>query len=257
MSSAVATEQELNDVNNEFEEDFTLMTGQTSKINQEEEKDSDIDDVSAEEEMDSELEKLEEESDYIDDQDEYDSDSERIDGGNLEINPVKKEKDVSKKLKLGKNIVLEEESDYIDEQDEYESDLGSTDDGNLKTKPVRKGKDISKRHKLNKADVLEEIEEDTIKAKKRKVSDSGTTKNKKANLTSLASNCTDDEHDSLSKDQISEPELEEESENKGAIKKNEDGSWEDIYGRLRAKDGAVINVSLEKFSTQAHVFQLT
>ncbi|KAJ8969085.1 hypothetical protein NQ317_016330 [Molorchus minor] len=34
---------------------------------------------------------------------------------------------------------------------------------------------------------------------------------------------------------------------KGIVKRNSDGTWEDIYGRLRNKDGAVLNKKEEKY----------
>lgn len=192
MSSAVATEQELNDVNNEFEEDFTLMTGQSNKNKVD---DYDNQDVSDEEQMNSGSEEQEEESDYVDDQDEYESDSESSDDEKLETKPVENEKKISKKLYLNKNNVPEDNS--------------------------------------------------ATKTKKRKGSIDSTIKNKKTKLTDGDYISTDDEHDSFDEDEGSEFDSEHESKNKDAPEMNEEGTWEDIYGRLRTKDGTVISVSSE------------
>ncbi|XP_018561750.1 nucleolar MIF4G domain-containing protein 1 homolog [Anoplophora glabripennis] len=212
MSSTIATEQELNEANNEFEEDFTLMTGQANGT-KEKENDSSIEDTDSDEDMNSESEQLsEEENDDINDQ----SEDEDMNGESEELS--------------------EEENDNINDQSEYETDSETVENEKYSTKKEKVKEQKSKNN-------VGEVGKAT-KRKKGKGSNTSPTRDKKVKLNSLDTNPAV-EGDISNEDQVSESEKNFDTE--GTMKQNEDGTWEDIYGRLRTNDGAIVTKSEEKY----------
>lgn len=118
-----------------------------------------------------------------------------------------------------------EPSDVTDSEDNLESgsDLESPADQKQDDSDVKNNKSNSKKRK---------IDDDTVGAKSKKM------KAQKDNDASDILSNDDNDSDLLSNDDI----MSEEDEEKHRETKH--GEWQDIYGRLRDKDGTVIQVSL-------------
>lgn len=219
MKDAVEAEKELLNANDDFDEDFALMTGSKikskSKINQNNQDTSE----NNEEEFDDENDGLDDFEDLLNEDDESD-------------------------LDLGE----EEEYEDINEEDLQED--YSSDEADLKFKSGINKKDITESD--NDVEHGDSDGSEQLVNKKRKKSNGNVNKSKKkvkfaddssdedteelednSDADVLTDNSDEDNLDSENKEEIS----------KSKSKMNPDGTWEDIYGRLRGKDGSVITVS--------------
>ncbi|VEN41663.1 unnamed protein product [Callosobruchus maculatus] len=115
----------------------------------------------------------------------------------------------------------------LDEMEEY---TDSEDDGHQKNKM----KSINKHDFSDKSDI-------SVNSRKRKSNEQNSTQKKRKT--------SEDSEDEIDTEENYESDVSEASEMhiKGAAKVNEDGTWEDIYGRLRAKDGSVISQKESKY----------
>ncbi|CAH0564818.1 unnamed protein product [Brassicogethes aeneus] len=186
MKGVAETEKELMDANDDFDEDFALMTGkEVEKPKKNKKKNKMKNDAFKENSEDEELE--------INEDDEDNSDFEAL----------------------------------LNEDDESDLDIedfsGNDDDDDLMGEE-------------------EEIKEPKSKNNnKRKHSGEKAPKDKKVRFT--------EDPESFEESESSENENEELEENSDTEEKktNPDGTWEDIYGRLRAKDGSVVMTNEQKY----------
>lgn len=248
--NAVAAEQGLHEVNDQFEEDFTLMTEQNPNNDS-------VDSINSEN-ADSEIEYDQEtQSDSPDDDNEDEEDTTEYEcRDNIKTSSKRKlpcQEMVNCKRKE-QGVEHDDDDDNSDDENNSkneESDLGydednqsdSADDDNEYSEDEdgtteydkRFGNKNSSKRKLHAQKMLkskrmkQEVDHDNS-YNDNSISDLGEYSEEEAGSGNPEANT--DDSDKESDDDT--------RENKGFVKRNPDGTWEDIYGRLRSKDGSVI-----------------
>ncbi|KAJ8953596.1 hypothetical protein NQ318_003020 [Aromia moschata] len=212
MKNVAASEQELNDVNDEFEEDLALIadTKETDEIH--------TDDEESDEDMLTDLD-LEE--------DEPDSESEKMDNSNSNDENLSENEELSSSDK--KTIKRKTK-----EKQKKESKTIIEEPSRLKSGPKKETDSTELEHRTTK--------------RRKEIGNNETQKLKKAKTA-----IEDDEDSALDfSDDLGDSEgglsgSDEENSDEDASKKNPDRTWEDIYGRLRSKDGSIINNNEGKY----------
>ncbi|CAH1108463.1 unnamed protein product [Psylliodes chrysocephalus] len=227
-----SSHQELEDADDEFEEDLALMSGKkpeknkklvkkSNQIDSEEDSDSESDETSSE---DSLSESDEDEED--DDDDEVEDEQEENDSINSEHSGEPEVDFDSEEMSID-----EEKEDSISNISNSKNNVLKNDKlTSIETKSVkRKAEEIQKSSKKSKLTAPEDENSDI--AEKDGVDELSDQK-------SYNSEEASDENDDFEENSDGGEEI-----RKGAVKQFPDGTWEDIYGRLRAKDGTVITKS--------------
>ncbi|XP_045478475.1 nucleolar MIF4G domain-containing protein 1 homolog [Harmonia axyridis] len=148
----------------------------------------------------------------------------------------------------------DDDENSMEEEDMSDIDEEFSDDAQSDSGPVKRKRNSNKTEKGNKKLKLEgemedeesdfegEMEDEEIDEQSSKKNKSKQEKGKgplpKNDIDSDLDELEDDEDN---EDQASKPKI------KGAAKVNSDGTWEDIYGKLHAKDGSLINKSEQKY----------
>ncbi|XP_066139516.1 nucleolar MIF4G domain-containing protein 1 homolog isoform X2 [Euwallacea fornicatus] len=212
MKNSATAEQDLNDINDNFEEDYILMTGK-EKLNKTKQKANNQDSSEEEYSDDEDLEDLLSEDDCVDDFHSNSGDEnvsfkvkEGID--HLDINS---ENDTEIKRKKSQSSSSEEDFELCDINELSASKQHSSKNAKAKRKLCLKEKDIplSKKKKI---ESLSEPEDDNAFS----------TSNIEGKAEAQDGGDADCDND------------------------NREDFWEDIYGRLRSKDGAVLNEKKER-----------
>ncbi|XP_066254134.1 nucleolar MIF4G domain-containing protein 1 homolog [Euwallacea similis] len=207
MKNAAVAEQDLNDVNDNFEEDYVLMTEKekSNKTKQTKQK-ANNQDSSEGEQSDGE--------DLLNEDDDFDSDG--------------KEENVSLKSEEGTDD-LDMNSESDNEIKRKNSHFSSSDENSVLSdaneyKSSKEKKNAKSKRKLSSKD------KDIPLSKKKKIE-----------------NLNKPEDDStLSTSDIEGKAEEEEEDCVDYHNGNKEDLWEDIYGRLRSKDGAIVNEKKER-----------
>ncbi|XP_074027551.1 nucleolar MIF4G domain-containing protein 1 homolog [Leptinotarsa decemlineata] len=246
MKNAAAADHDINEANDDFDEDFELMTKQSSQqpvISDEEYSDFD---------SEQEIEKDQKngnfrEDDFSDESDDEEfflnSDSEEIleeetVGDEVEKKPSKSKKRKHIEMNKKKKKLKLECSDSETEQ-KLGNDKNYSEDDEVEEKPV-----ISKKRKhieLNK------------KKKKLKLECSDSETEQKAGSDENCSDIADETLNNSGDDGWSDgDDGADDDDGEGEVKKGvartfDDGTWEDIYGRKRGKDGSVITNNQSKY----------
>lgn len=216
ISEAVNAEKQLLEASDGFEEDFDLMMGKSKNLRKDsDESDSESDFDSEDEEMESDFDSENEEM-----RSDFENDSDVL-GGDLN----------------GKNV---------SEGGESEEDVVGEKDKRKVQKNLKKVEGKGKKTITNKQKDLSDSEDE-------KVEKSVQTKDKKRrNLEKSDTSAKDENKKKKMKleedvDDFDDEETSEEDEDKSDSSVTKDGTWEDIYGRLRGEDGSVIEVSTPHF----------
>ncbi|CAG9839784.1 unnamed protein product [Diabrotica balteata] len=249
LKHGVAAEQGFEQANNDFEEDFALMTDKPKKkdpkISLPKSKKTKVS-VKAKEisEDDEEAsEELEENSAELEETEEVDEESENS--------------DASEEFDDPELMSDSEDDDNNDINEEFEDDDVESDGDDIEDEEDIEFEAIRNKNKSKKR----KLEEDVVPNKKKKnmvLADGSNSENDESdgnndNFDAVDTNEIDLEGQELSDGDDGsynedDSDSGEKDVHKGAAKQFPDGTWEDIYGRLRGKDGSIItNKSESKY----------
>uniref|UniRef100_A0A6P7FR44 Nucleolar MIF4G domain-containing protein 1 homolog n=1 Tax=Diabrotica virgifera virgifera TaxID=50390 RepID=A0A6P7FR44_DIAVI len=242
LKHGVTTEKDFEEANNDFEEDFALMTDKPkkkeTKVSLPKSKKTKVsieaDEISEDDEQGSE--QLEEDNEKLEESEEVDEESENSDASeefdDLELNSNNEDDETNDK------------SEEFEDDDIGSDENDSEDDEDIEFEAIN-NKNKSKKRKLKEAVVPNK------KKKKMPLPDVSNSASDESDgnddFDAVDTNEIDPEDEGLSDDEdgSDNEDSEEKDVHKGAAKQFPDGTWEDIYGRLRGKDGSIITKKSE------------
>ncbi|CAH2000517.1 unnamed protein product [Acanthoscelides obtectus] len=163
----------------------------------------------------------------------------------------KDDEDMDSKADDGDSTLKDENCEFDDVEEEEDIDNANTDDNEDDINSEDSGTELDSEDIIDSENSTEKMilqkkyetkdESDSVNNNKKRKLNEELCKKKKQKISDSSEEDTDDGEYASDASEASEVHI------KGAVKINKDGTWEDIYGRLRAKDGSVISQKESKY----------